>query len=32
MVKDNKYGNENPKIIGGWDGMVGEILRKVSNT
>ncbi|XP_028156300.1 glutamate receptor 1-like [Ostrinia furnacalis] len=28
LVKDGKYGNENPKIIGGWDGMVGEILRK----
>lgn len=29
LVKDGKYGNENPKIVGGWDGMVGELLRKV---
>ncbi|KAM3968887.1 LOW QUALITY PROTEIN: glutamate receptor 1 [Aphomia sociella] len=28
LVKDGKYGNENPKIVGGWDGMVGELLRK----
>ncbi|XP_063632819.1 glutamate receptor 1-like [Cydia splendana] len=28
VVKDGKYGSENPKIIGGWDGMIGEILRK----
>ncbi|XP_059057646.1 glutamate receptor 1-like [Achroia grisella] len=28
LVKDGKYGNENPKIVGGWDGMIGEILRK----
>ncbi|RVE51009.1 hypothetical protein evm_004300 [Chilo suppressalis] len=28
MVKDGKYGNENPKIIGGWDGMIGELVRK----
>ncbi|CAG9782114.1 unnamed protein product [Diatraea saccharalis] len=28
MVKDGKYGNENPKIIGGWDGIVGELIRK----
>ncbi|KAJ0183994.1 hypothetical protein K1T71_000417 [Dendrolimus kikuchii] len=28
LVKDGKYGNENPKIVGGWDGMVGELVRK----
>ncbi|XP_052752544.1 glutamate receptor 1-like [Galleria mellonella] len=28
LVKDGKYGNENPKIVGGWDGMIGELLRK----
>ncbi|XP_053623555.1 glutamate receptor 1-like [Plodia interpunctella] len=28
LVKDGKYGRENPKIVGGWDGMIGEILRK----
>lgn len=28
-VKDSKYGTENPKIVGGWDGMIGELLRKV---
>ncbi|XP_068623895.1 glutamate receptor 1-like [Battus philenor] len=28
LVKDGKYGRENPKVIGGWDGMVGELLRK----
>ncbi|XP_075991203.1 glutamate receptor 1-like [Anticarsia gemmatalis] len=27
-VRDGKYGIENPKIVGGWDGMVGELLRK----
>ncbi|XP_026332731.1 glutamate receptor 1-like [Hyposmocoma kahamanoa] len=27
-VKDSKYGNEDPKIVGGWDGMIGEILRQ----
>lgn len=29
LVKDSKYGAENPKIIGGWDGLVGELVRKV---
>lgn len=29
LVKDGKYGNDNPKIVGGWDGMVGELVRKV---
>ncbi|XP_028032174.1 glutamate receptor 1-like [Bombyx mandarina] len=28
LVKDGKYGNDNPKIVGGWDGMVGELVRK----
>ncbi|XP_030021689.2 glutamate receptor 1 [Manduca sexta] len=28
LVKDGKYGNENPKVVGGWDGMIGELLRK----
>ncbi|XP_013179017.1 PREDICTED: glutamate receptor 1-like, partial [Papilio xuthus] len=27
-VKDGKYGKENTKFAGGWDGMVGELLRK----
>lgn len=30
MVKDGLYGNENPKIAGGWDGIVGELVRQVS--
>lgn len=30
LVKDNLYGSENPKIQGGWDGMVGELVRRVS--
>ncbi|CAH2103908.1 unnamed protein product [Euphydryas editha] len=28
LVKDGNYGNENPKMIGGWDGLVGELVRK----
>ncbi|XP_061401386.1 glutamate receptor 1-like, partial [Musca vetustissima] len=28
LVKDNLYGSENPKIQGGWDGMVGELVRR----
>ncbi|XP_015589085.1 glutamate receptor 1 [Cephus cinctus] len=28
IVKDKKYGTENPDIPGGWDGMVGELIRK----
>lgn len=31
VVKDGKYGHENPKIVGGWDGLVGELVRKVSH-
>lgn len=30
IVKDGKYGSENPDVKGGWDGMVGELIRKVS--
>lgn len=30
IVKDGKYGMENPDVPGGWDGMVGELIRKVS--
>ncbi|XP_076758867.1 glutamate receptor IB isoform X4 [Xylocopa sonorina] len=28
IVKDGKYGMENPDVPGGWDGMVGELIRK----
>ncbi|EDV95692.1 GH15847 [Drosophila grimshawi] len=28
LVKDGNYGSENPTIHGGWDGMVGELVRK----
>jgi hypothetical protein len=28
-VKDGNYGAENPDVKGGWDGMVGELVRKV---
>ncbi|CAH1647577.1 unnamed protein product [Spodoptera littoralis] len=28
VVRDGKYGSENPKAPNGWDGMVGELLRK----
>ncbi|XP_057333872.1 glutamate receptor 1-like isoform X2 [Microplitis mediator] len=28
IVQDGKYGSENPDIPGGWDGMVGELIRK----
>jgi len=31
IVKDGKYGTENPDVSGGWDGMVGELIRKVSS-
>lgn len=30
IVRDGKYGAKNPKEIGGWDGMVGELVRRVS--
>jgi hypothetical protein len=29
IVKDGNYGAENPDVKGGWDGMVGELIRKV---
>lgn len=29
-VKDHKYGNENPNVTGGWDGIIGELVRRVS--
>nr|QNL15099.1 ionotropic receptor 2 [Aulacocentrum confusum] len=28
IVDDGKYGTENPDVPGGWDGMVGELIRK----
>ncbi|XP_043461147.1 glutamate receptor 1 isoform X2 [Leptopilina heterotoma] len=28
IVKDGKYGSENPDVAGGWDGMVGELIRE----
>ncbi|XP_030385111.1 glutamate receptor 1 [Scaptodrosophila lebanonensis] len=28
LVKDGNYGSENPAAHGGWDGMVGELVRK----
>lgn len=30
LVKDHKYGNENPNVTGGWDGIIGELVRRVS--
>lgn len=30
LVKDGNYGSENHAVDGGWDGMVGELVRKVS--
>ncbi|XP_015125944.1 glutamate receptor 1 isoform X1 [Diachasma alloeum] len=27
-VDDGKYGSENPDVPGGWDGMVGELIRR----
>lgn len=30
IVRDGKYGAKNPKENGGWDGMVGELVRRVS--
>lgn len=29
-VKDGNYGSEKSTEHGGWDGMVGELVRKVS--
>lgn len=31
IVKDGSYGAENPEVKGGWDGMVGELVRQVSS-
>ncbi|XP_045509956.1 glutamate receptor 1-like [Colias croceus] len=28
LVKDGKYGQENPDAPGGWDGIIGELVRK----
>ncbi|KAL7299265.1 hypothetical protein TKK_0007854 [Trichogramma kaykai] len=28
IVRDGKYGSENPSVPGRWDGMVGELIRK----
>jgi len=28
-VKDRKYGIENHDVKGNWDGMIGELIRKV---
>lgn len=30
IVKDGNYGAENPEVKGGWDGIVGELVRRVS--
>ena len=30
LVKDDRYGNENPNVTGGWDGIIGELIRKVN--
>ena len=30
LVKDKAYGVENASVVGGWDGMVGELIRKVT--
>lgn len=31
IVKDRKYGARNADERGGWDGMVGELVRNVSH-
>lgn len=28
IVKDGKYGSENQNVAGGWDGIVGELVRR----
>ncbi|XP_047524546.1 glutamate receptor 1-like [Pieris napi] len=28
LVKDGKFGQENPEVAGGWDGIIGELIRK----
>lgn len=32
IVKDGNYGAENPEVKGGWDGIVGELVRRVRRT
>lgn len=32
LVKDGNYGSEKSSAHGGWDGMVGELVRKVSSS
>lgn len=32
IVKDRRHGSESPDVPGGWDGMVGELIRKVSSS
>lgn len=29
VVKDGQYGTEDSAHVGGWDGMVGELVRRV---
>lgn len=29
IVRDKKYGAKNADEVGGWDGMVGELVRRV---
>lgn len=29
VVNDSRYGGENANVEGGWDGMVGELIRQV---
>lgn len=31
IVKDGKYGAENPNVAGGWDGIMGELIRRESD-
>lgn len=31
IVKDGKHGSENPSVAGGWDGVVGELVRRESD-
>lgn len=31
-VKDKAYGTEDPNEPGGWNGMVGELIRRVSTS
>ena len=30
LVKDKKYGSMDKNVAGGWNGMIGELVRKVS--